>query len=61
MPHAGDCGAEIDCFPIDERAFLASKGKGVELVVIEDSRHGIPADQPMKFNNILSDFIAETG
>jgi len=44
VPHAGDCGAEIDCSPIDERAFLASKAKGVKLVVIENSRHGTSAD-----------------
>ena len=61
MSPAGDCGAEIDYSPIDERAFLANKAKGVKLVVIENIRHGTPADQPMKFNNILSDFFAETG
>ena len=61
MPHAGDCGAEIDCSPIEDKAFLASKANGVKLVVIENSRHGIPADQPMKLNNILGDFLTETG
>ena len=61
MSHAGDCRAEIDHSPIEERAFLASKAKGVKLVVIENSRHGTPADLRMKFNNILSNFLAETG
>ena len=57
MSPAGDFGAEIDCSPIGNKAFLVSKVKGVRLVVIESSFHGIPADHPMKFNNILSDFF----
>jgi pimeloyl-ACP methyl ester carboxylesterase len=40
-----------------KRAYVAQI-PGAELVVIEDSRHGTPVDQPEKFNAALLEFLS---
>ena len=49
--------AEYDYTPLEVKQSLASKIKQAQLVVIKDSRHGTPVDQPERFNEVLGDFI----
>jgi pimeloyl-ACP methyl ester carboxylesterase len=51
--------AEHDYTPIFEKKQLASRIKHAELVVIKNSHHGTPVDQPEEFNKVLSSFLAQ--
>ena len=51
-------GAEFDYTPMEDKSSLASRIKQAELVVIKNSRHGTPVDQPEEFNKVLSSFLA---
>jgi len=50
--------AEHDYTPIEDKAPLVNEIKNVELVIIENSRHATPVDQPVEFNKVLSAFLA---
>ena len=50
--------AEHDYTPIEDKAPLVNGIKNVELVVIDNSRHATPVDQPVEFNKVLSAFLA---
>jgi len=49
--------AEYDYMPLEEKKMLVDGIKGAELVVIKNSHHGTPVDQPEEFNRVLSDFL----
>lgn len=51
--------AKYDYTPIEEKATLASRIKQAELVIIKNSRHGTPADQPEKFNEAVMAFLSK--
>ncbi|HEY70203.1 MAG TPA: alpha/beta fold hydrolase [Anaerolineae bacterium] len=53
--------AEHDYTPIEVKSTLAGRIDGAECVVIENSRHGSPVDQPEAFNKVLSAFLARNG
>lgn len=53
--------AEYDYTPIEDKSALVSRINRSELVVIKDSRHGTPADQPAEFNKVLRSFLAQNG
>lgn len=50
--------AEHDYTSIEDKAPLVNGTKNVELVIIENSRHATPVDQPVEFNKVLSAFLA---
>ena len=50
--------AEYDYIPLSTKALIVDLVKNAELLVIKDSRHGTPVDQPEVFNRALSDFLA---
>ncbi len=50
--------AEYDYIPLSAKASIVDLVKNAELLVIKDSRHGTPVDQPEVFNRALSDFLA---
>jgi len=50
--------AEHDYIPLSAKASIVDLVKNAELLVIKDSRHGTPVDQPEVFNRALSDFLA---
>ena len=50
--------AEYDYIPLSAKASIVDLVKNAELLVIKDSRHGTPVDQPEVFNRVLSDFLA---
>ncbi|HIE06985.1 MAG TPA: alpha/beta fold hydrolase [Desulfarculaceae bacterium] len=49
--------AEYDYIPLSAKASIVDLVKNAELLVIKDSRHGTPVDQPEVFNRTLSDFL----
>ncbi|GMR09717.1 MAG: alpha/beta hydrolase [Anaerolineae bacterium] len=49
--------AEHDYAPTEDKAVLANGIKNAELVIIEDSRHATPVDQPEQFNKVLNAFL----
>ncbi len=50
--------ADEDYSPLEVKQAYTAKIPGAELVVIEDSRHGTPVDQPEKFNAALLEFLS---
>jgi pimeloyl-ACP methyl ester carboxylesterase len=53
--------AEDDYTPMEAKMPLVNGIKQAELVVIENSRHGTPVDQPEEFNKVLSTFLERLG
>ena len=51
--------AEHDYTPIEDKAPLVNGIRNVEQVIIENSRHATPVDQPEEFNKVLSAFLAQ--
>jgi pimeloyl-ACP methyl ester carboxylesterase len=50
--------ADEDYSPVEVKRAYVAQIPGAELVVIEDSRHGTPVDQPEKFNAALLEFLS---
>ena len=50
-------GADGDYFPTAEKEIYTAKIPGAELVVIEDSKHALPAEKPQEFNRLVSEFL----
>jgi pimeloyl-ACP methyl ester carboxylesterase len=46
-----------DYTPVEAKAAYVSRLPRAELVVIEDSRHGTPVDQPQAFNEAVAGFL----
>ena len=51
--------ADQDYTPVSEKAAYTQRLPQGKLAVIEDSRHGTPADQPQVFNQVVGDFLKE--
>jgi len=49
--------ADEDYTPLETKAAYVEKLKQGELVVIKDSRHPTPVDQPEEFNRVLREFL----
>jgi pimeloyl-ACP methyl ester carboxylesterase len=49
--------ADQDYTPVETKAAYTRRLPQAELVVIEDSRHATPAEQPQKFNQVLGAFL----
>jgi pimeloyl-ACP methyl ester carboxylesterase len=47
-----------DYIPVSEKEEYVAKIPDAEFVVIEDSLHATPMDQPEKFNKVLLEFLA---
>jgi 3-oxoadipate enol-lactonase len=50
-------GAEEDYFPTALKRDYTALIPGASLVVIPDSRHGLPAEKPDEFNRVVLDFL----
>jgi len=53
--------AEYDYMPLEDKKILLDGIEGAELVVIKNSHHGTPVDQPEEFNKVLSKFLDRQG
>lgn len=53
--------ADRDYTPVSFKKAYADRMPDAELVVISNSRHATPMDQPEKFNNIVADFLKRRG
>ncbi|MCK5915165.1 MAG: alpha/beta fold hydrolase [Deltaproteobacteria bacterium] len=53
--------AEHDYTPVSAKSLLVSRVKQAQLIVIRNSRHGTPVDQPEAFNLALSTFLVQSG
>ncbi len=51
--------ADQDYSPVAVKEAYVAKMPTAQLVVIEDSHHATPIEQPMKFNAVLADFLAK--
>jgi 3-oxoadipate enol-lactonase len=51
--------ADEDYTPVETKATYVEKLKQGELVVIKDSRHASPVDQPGEFNRVLREYLAK--
>ncbi len=51
--------ADQDYTPVAAKEAYVARMPQATLVVIEDSRHATPVDQPERFNDIVMDFIAK--
>ncbi len=49
--------ADDDYTPLEDKKTLVNKIMDAKLEIINNSRHGTPADQPEKFNKVLSNFL----
>ncbi len=49
--------ADQDYTPVSEKEAYVAKFPDGKLVVIEDSHHATPVDQPQRFNQVLLDFL----
>jgi pimeloyl-ACP methyl ester carboxylesterase len=49
--------ADQDYTPVAQKQDWCAEIAGARLVVVEDSRHASPLDQPQRFNEILLDFL----
>ncbi len=50
--------AEADYTPVETKRAYAARMPRARVVVIPDSRHGTPVDQPQRFNQAVLDFLA---
>ncbi len=48
---------EFDSFPLETKRAYAARMPRAEVVVVPDSRHGTPVDQPETFNRLVLDFL----
>jgi pimeloyl-ACP methyl ester carboxylesterase len=51
--------ADQDYTPVALKEAYAKLIPNAQLVVIPDSRHATPVEQPEKFNNVLMEFLAK--
>jgi pimeloyl-ACP methyl ester carboxylesterase len=51
-------GADQDYFPLEEKIEYAGLIPDSRVVIVEDSRHALPAEKPKEFNRIVLDFLA---
>lgn len=51
-------GADGDYFPTAEKEVYVKRIPGAKLVVIEDSKHALPAEKPGEFNRTVKAFLA---
>jgi pimeloyl-ACP methyl ester carboxylesterase len=52
-------GADGDYFPVEEKEAYVSMIPNSKLVIVENSRHALPAERPEDFNNIVLGFLLE--
>jgi len=52
--------SDNDYTPVAEKQAIVDQIAGAELVVIEDARHAVTAEQPEQFNAVLDGFLAGT-
>ena len=52
-------GAEGDYFPNAEKEHYTGLMPNAELVIVENSRHALPAEKPKEFNKIVENFLIE--
>ena len=52
--------AEHDYTPVEHKRQYVAEMPNAQLLVIENSRHATPLDQPQRFNNALLAFLGET-
>ena len=50
-------GADGDYFPTAEKEIYTALIPGAELVVVENSKHALPAEKPEEFNRLVSEFL----
>jgi pimeloyl-ACP methyl ester carboxylesterase len=53
--------ADQDYTPIAAKESYVSRMKQAELVVIADSRHALPVERPMQFNEAVLAFLSKQG
>ena len=51
--------SDDDYRPLEEKQAYTAKIANAKLVVIEDARHAVTAEQPEQFNKIVDEFLAE--
>jgi pimeloyl-ACP methyl ester carboxylesterase len=51
-------GADGDYFPTEEKEIYVQRIPGAKLIVIENTRHALPAEKPDVFNTVVADFLA---
>jgi pimeloyl-ACP methyl ester carboxylesterase len=51
-------GADGDYFPTAEKEVYVKRIPGAKLVVIEDSKHALPAEKPGEFNRTVKAFLS---
>jgi pimeloyl-ACP methyl ester carboxylesterase len=51
-------GSDGDYFPIGEKEVYVKRIPGAKLIVIENTRHALPAEKPDVFNTVVADFLA---
>ncbi len=51
-------GADGDYFPTQDKEKYTALIPGARLVVIENSKHALPAEKPEEFNRVVGDFLS---
>jgi 3-oxoadipate enol-lactonase len=54
-------GADGDYFPTSAKEAYTALIPGARLVVVENSRHALPAEKPAEFNRVVLDFLGFPG
>ncbi len=50
-------GADGDYFPVEDKQAYTALIPGAKLVVVENSKHALPAEKPEKFNQLVERFL----
>lgn len=50
-------GADGDYFPTEDKQAYTALIPGARLVVIENSKHALPAEKPQEFNQVVGEFL----
>lgn len=50
-------GSDGDYFPVSDKQAYTALIPGARLVIVEDSRHALPAEKPAEFNQIVLDYL----
>ena len=51
-------GSDGDYFPAEEKQAYVKRIPGAKLTLIENTRHGLPAEKPGVFNTAVAEFLA---
>jgi pimeloyl-ACP methyl ester carboxylesterase len=51
--------SDEDYLPLEEKQAYTAKLPNAKLIVIEDTRHAVTAEQPEQFNKVVGEFLAE--